>query len=171
MKKLFVSLFLFSIFIIPACSEDSGSPTFDCNKFCDKSLECQEIKESQLENCKTYCKKYDENQYFEDAYKVEMAKCLTKDKCEDIKSCAQQIQSSCPPPPDISKYVETLCNKMIECNATTDTKEACIQRQNKPDSYKCLTQRFIDDITTCISKVNCATYLTDFLNCQSELLK
>jgi len=164
-------LIVFFSFLVSFCSDDSQKTEFDCNKLCDKSKECEKIKESQLENCKTYCKKYEDNGYFEQAYMDAMGECLVKDKCEDIASCTSNIPDKCPPPPDVSKYAQTLCDKMIECKATIETKEDCVKKYGVAENYKCFTQKFMDDTTNCISKVNCATYLTDFMNCQNELLK
>ncbi|MCX7957522.1 MAG: hypothetical protein N3B13_00550 [Deltaproteobacteria bacterium] len=171
MKELAVCLFIVFAVGVLSCSGDSEKAEFDCDKLCDKTLECGNIKESQLANCKSYCKDYQNNGYFEQSYMDAMGKCLTEDKCNDIESCVNEIPSQCPPPPDVSKYAETLCDKMIECKATLDTKEACVGKVGKPENYKCLTQKFIDNTTTCIAKIKCETYLTDFLNCQAELLK
>ncbi len=171
--RISILLMVFWFFILASgCSDSDKKKTeFDCTRLCDKSLECQEIKESQLENCKDYCKKYQENSYFENAYLDAMGVCLAEDKCEDIKSCTKTIAEKCPAPPDVSKYAKTLCNKMIECKATTKTEDECIATLGVPDNYKCLTQKFIDDTEKCISQIKCETYLTDFLNCQQELWK
>lgn len=138
---------------------------------CDKSLECQKIKQEYLQNCKDYCKKYQDNGYFEPQYMDAMAVCLDNKKCEDIESCTKTIADKCPAPPNVKEYAETLCDKMIECKATTKTQEECISEIGMADKYKCLTQKFIDETKMCISEISCATYLTDFLNCQQELLK
>jgi hypothetical protein len=79
-------LIVFFSFLVSFCSDDSQKTEFDCNKLCDKSKGCEKIKESQIENCKTYCKKYEDNGYFEQAYMDAMGECLVKDKCEDIAS-------------------------------------------------------------------------------------
>lgn len=164
-------IFGIMLFLLSCSGSDSEKTEFDCSKMCDKTLECGNIKESQLQNCKEYCKEYQENGYFENSYMDAMGKCLAKDKCDDIESCVKEIPTSCPPPPDVTKYAETLCDKMIECKATLDTKENCIKKYGNPDNYKCLTQKFIDNTAICIEKVKCETYLTDFLNCQKELFQ
>jgi len=139
--KMCIVFVFFIMFFLISCSESSEDFKFDCNKLCDKSLECGEIKDSDLQKCKEQCNNLVSKDYFEKVYWQEMEKCLSKESCNDIDECAKNISEQCPPPPDVKDYANVSCDKMIECKATTDTKEVCVKKiEEDADQFRCITR-------------------------------
>lgn len=139
------------------------STHFDCNKLCNKDLECQEIEENELQGCKDQCETLVENDYVNTVFLDAMDECLNKETCEEFNDCRRTAFDKCLTPPDTKKLVETLHNKGTECNVPTE------ELKYNEDEIKCFTQKFVDDLEGCISKVACATFMDDLIKCWQKM--
>ncbi len=164
MKKI---LFLFVlVFVFPLSCSDDDNVRLDCNKYCEKATKCdEEMTAEEKSNCNQFCNNLNEKGYFDKNYLKNINECLDNDDCAKIESCVEESQSKCPAI-DGSKYYETICNKMLECKATTKTKEECIEEQKKENNdFSCTTEKYVSDMTDCVSKVSCDKYMEDMMNC------
>lgn len=166
-NRLFVIVYIPVFLFYLSCESEKGTP-LDCDKACNKDLECQNIEEKELQDCKDQCKKAVESGYLQTEFLKAIDKCFNE-KCEEIESCQEDASNKCSPP-HTKKLAETLCNKKIECKATTQTKEDCVSEEvSQSDDLKCLTQKFIDALEGCISKVACTSMGEDFIKCVEEM--
>ncbi len=169
------SIFLFTVFN-QSCGSDEGAKV-DCEKICNKEKECNtDMTASDVTQCKSTCEKISKNGYYQDSFINEVNKCYDK-ACSDINSCIENSSGLCKAP-DYMPYVNAVCDKMIECDPSAGTKEACVsggksameQEISKGGSIKCLTDRAFTDMGSCIKNASCSNFDNDAEKCVNEII-
>lgn len=169
MKKILLIIMIVSLLFIN-CS-DKDDTKLDCDKYCANMEKCEDTYKQEASNCKQLCNNINEKGYFDKNYLKDVNDCLNKDDCEKIESCVEEAQSKCPQI-DGSKYYEAVCSKMIECKANSKTKEECIEEQKKEyNNFSCNTEKYVTDLTNCVSKVTCENYTQGMMNCLFLILQ
>jgi hypothetical protein len=170
MRKLHFLFVLLAIFVLIECSADSNSSKLDCQKNCETEKKCGNIKEEDVQQCIQFCENMNNKGYFDSDYVKSLNKCLDLNDCNKIEECGKEAKSKCSTP-DISKYLDVYCDKMIECKATTDTKEQCKENVKNETDFTCMNDKYVSDMSSCISVVSCDKYVEGMMNCTFSILK
>ncbi|MCX7957524.1 MAG: hypothetical protein N3B13_00560 [Deltaproteobacteria bacterium] len=169
MKNILFWTLIFMAFVF-SCSGDDGA-NLDCDKYCEKAAKCGEMSAEEKESCQKFCNNINNKGYFDSNYLKNLNSCMNNDDCDKVESCVEEAQKKCPSV-DASKYYESMCDKMIECKQTTDSKEKCIENQKKENNdFACMTEKYISDMANCFSKVSCSNYISDMMNCVTLILQ
>jgi hypothetical protein len=149
MKKCFVVIQGVVLgFVLCSCG---GSDGVDCNARLEKTKKCHtNVNETEyMEVCNQI------EDMYQQSYIDAGEPCLDK-PCADQDACYTQATTVCNAPSNVSTTVDTLCNKIHECEPETPV-ETCKTQYGAffTPIFSCMNSSFLSTFSTCVDKITC----------------
>lgn len=141
----------------------------DCSATCAKDQECETEGEFDLQACIDECEQMVPKMLT--SLVDDMKACYENEEtCDDLDACSEAAFAACPGSPESDAYVDTICDKMVECNPEYTVEQCEADMEGSEDSMmmKCICPATVGDLNACLAAAACETLDEDMQACFAE---